>query len=353
MDNQNLVLGIETSCDETSIAVISESLEIVYEKTFSQIEIHKLYGGVVPEIASRDHLSKMQILIEDLKQNVDIKRLKAIAVTSHPGLIGSLLVGIMAAKGLAFALKIPVIPVNHLEGHFVSPFVTKEIKFPFLMLLVSGGHSQIIIAKSLGDYQLLGTTIDDATGECFDKIARMLNLPYPGGPQIEKLALNAKRFDNFHFKPCLIDSQTTSFSFSGLKTQVLYKTEELKKMQDGVLTDEQRAEIAFAAQSAITNTLIAKLKLAIKSSEFFKAEIKDLIVCGGVAANQFIKQEIAKLCLKHNLQLHTPSLKYATDNATMIARLGVEKMKYQKFEFNVEEISSIQPIATNKIFNKN
>ncbi len=353
MDNKNLILGIETSCDETSIAVISEGLDIVYEKTFSQIEIHKLYGGVVPEIASRDHLAKMQILIEDLKQNVDIKRLKAIAVTSHPGLIGSLLVGIMAAKGLAYGLKIPVISVNHLEGHFVSPFVTQEIKFPFLMLLVSGGHSQIIIAKSLGDYHLLGTTIDDATGECFDKIARMLNLPYPGGPQIEKLALQVKNFNNFHFKPCLIDNETINFSFSGLKTQVLYKTEELKKAQNGLLTDEQKAEIAFAAQKAIANTLVSKLKIAIKSSEFCKSEIKNLIICGGVAANQFIKNEIQQLCSKNNLQLHTPSLKYATDNATMIARLGVEKMKSQKFEFNVDDIAAIQPIATNKIFNKN
>ena len=305
-------LGIETSCDETAIAIYDSKDGIIGESIYSQMEMHAQYGGVVPELASRDHCSKIVDVLEEALGNLSIGSIDQIAYTSGPGLLGALLIGESFAQGLSTALNIPLIPINHLEGHLMSPMMEfPQIKMPFICLLVSGGHSMIVDVKGKGKYEIIGQSQDDAVGEAFDKVAKLLDLPYPGGPHIEKLALKGKS-DAFEFPRPMVNSDNLNMSFSGLKTAVLYT---VKKISN--ITEEIKADIAASFQQAIADVLIMKIKKSIDTTKR-----KEVIVAGGVAANKFLRSEFKKIEESHNIKVYYPDLKYCGDNAAMIAFVG-------------------------------
>ena len=305
-------LGIETSCDETAIAIYDSKDGIIGESIHSQMEMHAQYGGVVPELASRDHCLKIVDVLEEALGNLSIGSIDQIAYTSGPGLLGALLIGESFAQGLSTALNIPLIPINHLEGHLMSPMMEfPQIKMPFICLLVSGGHSMIVDVKGKGQYEIIGQSQDDAVGEAFDKVAKLLDLPYPGGPHIEKLALKGKS-DAFEFPRPMVNSNNLNMSFSGLKTAVLYT---VKKISN--ITEEIKADIAASFQQAIADVLIIKIKKSIDTTER-----KEVIVAGGVAANKFLRSEFKKIEESHNIKVYYPDLKYCGDNAAMIAFVG-------------------------------
>ena len=305
-------LGIETSCDETAIAIYDSKDGIIGESIHSQMEMHAQYGGVVPELASRDHCLKIVDVLEEALGNLSIGSIDQIAYTSGPGLLGALLIGESFAQGLSTALNIPLIPINHLEGHLMSPMMEfPQIKMPFICLLVSGGHSMIVDVKGKGKYEIIGQSQDDAVGEAFDKVAKLLDLPYPGGPHIEKLALKGKS-DAFEFPRPMVNSDNLNMSFSGLKTAVLYT---VKKISN--ITEEIKADIAASFQQAIADVLITKIKKSIDTTER-----KEVIVAGGVAANKFLRSEFKKIEESHNIKVYYPDLKYCGDNAAMIAFVG-------------------------------
>ena len=305
-------LGIETSCDETAIAIYDSKDGIIGESIHSQMEMHAQYGGVVPELASRDHCLKIVDVLEEALGNLSISSIDQIAYTSGPGLLGALLIGESFAQGLSTALNIPLIPINHLEGHLMSPMMEfPQIKMPFICLLVSGGHSMIVDVKGKGKYEIIGQSQDDAVGEAFDKVAKLLDLPYPGGPHIEKLALKGKS-DAFEFPRPMANSNNLNMSFSGLKTAVLYT---VKKISN--ITEEIKADIAASFQQAIADVLITKIKKSIDTTER-----KEVIVAGGVAANKFLRSEFKKIEESHNIKVYYPDLKYCGDNAAMIAFVG-------------------------------
>ena len=305
-------LGIETSCDETAIAIYDSKDGIIGESIHSQMEMHAQYGGVVPELASRDHCLKIVDVLEEALGNLSISSIDQIAYTSGPGLLGALLIGESFAQGLSTALNIPLIPINHLEGHLMSPMMEfPQIKMPFICLLVSGGHSMIVDVKGKGQYEIIGQSQDDAVGEAFDKVAKLLDLPYPGGPHIEKLALKGKS-DAFEFPRPMANSNNLNMSFSGLKTAVLYT---VKKISN--ITEEIKADIAASFQQAIVDVLIMKIKKSIDTTER-----KEVIIAGGVAANKFLRSEFKKIEESHNIKVYYPDLKYCGDNAAMIAFVG-------------------------------
>ena len=305
-------LGIETSCDETAIAIYDSKDGIIGESIHSQMEMHAQYGGVVPELASRDHCLKIVDVLEEALGNLSISSIDQIAYTSGPGLLGALLIGESFAQGLSTALNIPLIPINHLEGHLMSPMMEfPQIKMPFICLLVSGGHSMIVDVKAKGQYEVIGQSQDDAVGEAFDKVAKLLDLPYPGGPHIEKLALKGKS-DAFEFPRPMANSNNLNMSFSGLKTAVLYT---VKKISN--ITEEIKADIAASFQQAIVDVLIMKIKKSIDTTER-----KEVIIAGGVAANKFLRSEFKKIEESHNIKVYYPDLKYCGDNAAMIAFVG-------------------------------
>ena len=305
-------LGIETSCDETAIAIYDSKDGIIGESIHSQMEMHAQYGGVVPELASRDHCLKIVDVLEEALGNLSIGSIDQIAYTSGPGLLGALLIGESFAQGLSTALNIPLIPINHLEGHLMSPMMEfPQIKMPFICLLVSGGHSMIVDVKGKGKYEIIGQSQDDAVGEAFDKVAKLLDLPYPGGPHIEKLALKGKS-DAFEFPRPMVNSDNLNMSFSGLKTAVLYT---VKKISN--ITEEIKADIAASFQQAIADVLIMKIKKSIDTTKR-----KEVIVAGGVAANMFLRSEFKKIEESHNIKVYYPDLKYCGDNAAMIAFVG-------------------------------
>ena len=317
-----MILGIETSCDETAAAIITEDGTILSNVIASQIETHREFGGVVPEIAARVHLEKINIVIEQAltEANVKLSDLDAVSATGGPGLIGGVIVGVMAAKAIASVNKIPFIPVNHLEGHALTARLTNKVDFPFLLLLVSGGHTQLLIVSAVGKYQLLGTTLDDALGEAFDKTAKMLGFPYPGGPEVESAAKtgDSKRFV---FPRPLRGRKGSDFSFSGLKGAV---HREIVRM-DYTLTDQDKSDVCASFQTAIGDVLIDRCSNAI---EVFKAKHptgKNFVVGGGVAANQFIRTKLNKLAETKGLSFVAPPLKLCTDNAAMIAWAGMER----------------------------
>ena len=322
---KDLILGIETSCDDTCACIMSVlDGKIIYNKSLHQDNIHSQYGGIVPNLASQAHLKNLEVIKSDLKK-IDLLRLSSIAVTAGPGLIGSLLVGVSFAKGLAMSLGIPLFRVNHLEGHALSCMIEyeNEMSFPFLLLLASGGNSQIILAKNLGDYRVIGETLDDAAGEALDKIAKTLKIAYPGAINMEKIAENANDKEKFKFKNGCINSKTFNFSFSGLKTQVLYKFKDLQYS----INDQMISNLAYASQEAVFETLIKKLEQTIiKDIEvknlISKNKIKHLVVCGGVSSNKRLSFLIKNLSKKYNLLPIIPSLKWTTDNAGMIAKVG-------------------------------
>jgi N6-L-threonylcarbamoyladenine synthase len=305
-------LGIETSCDETAIAIYDSKKGIIGESIYSQIDIHAKYGGVVPELASRDHCVKIVDVLKDALGDLSIKKIDQIAYTSGPGLLGALLIGESFAQGLSTALDVPLIPINHLEGHLMSPMMEfPEIKMPFICLLVSGGHSMIVDVKDKGQYEIIGQSQDDAVGEAFDKVAKLLDLPYPGGPYIERLALEG-RSDAFDFPRPMINSDDLNMSLSGLKTSVLYTVQKKSNM-----TQEIKSDIAASFQQAISDVLVAKIKKSIETTGR-----KEVIIAGGVAANKFLRSEFKKLEESHNIKVYFPDLKYCGDNAAMIAFVG-------------------------------
>jgi N6-L-threonylcarbamoyladenine synthase len=305
-------LGIETSCDETAIAIYDSEHGIIGESVYSQIKMHAQYGGVVPELASRDHCVKIVDVLNEALGDIDIKSIDQIAYTSGPGLLGALLIGESFAQGLSTALKLPLIPINHLEGHLMSPIMEfPEIQTPYISLLVSGGHSMIVDVKERGEYKILGQSQDDAVGEAFDKVGKLLDLPYPGGPHIEKLALqgNSKAYD---FPRPMMHSNNLDLSFSGLKTSVLYTVRDIDN-----LTYQIKADIAASFQQAVIEVLSKKIKKAVELSGR-----NEVIIAGGVAANKALRSAIKDLENSLGIKVFYPSLKYCGDNAAMIAFVG-------------------------------
>lgn len=308
-----LILGIETSCDETGIALYDSNKGLLGHTLHSQIDLHAEYGGVVPELASRDHIRYIIPLINQLLNKTSIAKeaINAIAYTAGPGLSGALLVGSTVGESLSFALGIPSIPVHHLEGHLLAPMLEdKKPVFPFLALLVSGGHTQIIHVKRIGQYDIVGDTLDDAAGEAFDKTAQLLGLGYPGGAKLSKLAESGK--PKYDLPKPMLHSKDFDFSFSGLKTAVLTL---VKKQPE--LTDIIKANIAASFQESITEVLIYKTLKAMNS-----LNLNQIVVSGGVGANKQLREKLTKSSQENNFQLFFPSLEFCTDNGAMIALAG-------------------------------
>ncbi|WFU47279.1 tRNA (adenosine(37)-N6)-threonylcarbamoyltransferase complex transferase subunit TsaD [Sinorhizobium terangae] len=322
------ILGIETSCDETAASVVLREKDgsgrILGDVVLSQLEEHSAYGGVVPEIAARAHVEALDTLIEEalLRAGVKLDDIDAIAATSGPGLIGGLIVGLMTGKAIARATGKPLYAVNHLEGHALTARLTDGLTFPYLMLLVSGGHTQLILVKGVGDYERWGTTIDDALGEAFDKTAKLLGLPYPGGPAVEHMARTGdpKRFD---FPRPLVGDARLDFSFSGLKTAVRQAAQSLEPV-----TEQDIADICASFQRAISRTLKDRVGRGLKrfKAEFATVEQSALVVAGGVAANQELRATLQELCDRSGFRFVAPPLQLCTDNAAMIAWAGAERL---------------------------
>ena len=326
-------LGIETSCDETAVAIYDSNDGIIGESIHSQMKIHAEYGGVVPELASRDHCLKIVDVLEDALGNHSIDSIDQIAYTSGPGLLGALLIGESFAQGLSTALNIPLIPINHLEGHLMSPMMEfPEIKMPFICLLVSGGHSMIVDVIEKGNYKIIGQSQDDAVGEAFDKVAKLLDLPYPGGPHIEKLASEGDP-NSYDFPRPMIHSDNLDISLSGLKTSVLYTVQKIKNLDHNI-----KADIAASFQLAVTDLLVAKIIRAIEETNR-----KDVIIAGGVAANKFIRSEFKKLEDLFGIKVYYPDLKYCGDNASMIAFVG-SMMNAEKKGNNPSQVRARWPL---------
>ncbi|MFW6301466.1 MAG: tRNA (adenosine(37)-N6)-threonylcarbamoyltransferase complex transferase subunit TsaD [Bacillota bacterium] len=310
MDNK-LILAVETSCDETSAAVIGDGPEIRSNVVASQIDWHKKFGGVVPEIASRKHLELIEPVIDEaiMEAGIEYKDLDAVAATRGPGLVGALLVGFAAAKGLAYSLDLPFIGVNHVAGHIYANFLmNNKIASPFICLTVSGGHTDLLYFEKPGSYRFLGRTRDDAAGEAFDKIARFLELGYPGGPEIEKMA-KAGNAEAIELPRALVGEEGYDFSFSGLKTSVINYVHNAD--QRGEELDKN--DLAASFQQAVVDSLTARLEKAIND---FEAE--SILLAGGVAANQVLRKEVEKIASKSGLNYYVPPLNLCTDNAAMI-----------------------------------
>jgi N6-L-threonylcarbamoyladenine synthase len=311
------VLGIETSCDETGVALYEGGRGILAERLSSQVEIHAAFGGVVPELASRDHIAKLEPLVGEVLREAGLgyDALDAIAYTAGPGLMGALLVGGSFAASLAYALKIPAVPVHHLEGHLLACMLEAERPdFPFLALLVSGGHTQLIEVAGLGRYRIIGETLDDAAGEAFDKVARLLGLPYPGGPQLAALAASGDPA-RFGF-PRPLKDQGLDFSFSGLKTAARLAIE-ASRSAEGKLADGPRADLAASFQAAVVDTLTAKCRRAL-----VETGLRRLIVAGGVGANRALRASLAALASSQGARVYYPKPALCTDNGAMIAYAG-------------------------------
>ncbi len=310
MDDK-LILAIETSCDETSAAVIGNGPEIRSNIVASQIDWHKKFGGVVPEIASRKHLELIEPVIDEAisEAGIEYKDLDAVAATRGPGLVGALLVGFAAAKGLAYSLDLPFIGVNHVAGHIYANFLmNNEIVSPFICLTVSGGHTDLLYFKKPGEYRFLGRTRDDAAGEAFDKIARFLELGYPGGPEIEKMAKTGAA-EAIDLPRALVGEEGYDFSFSGLKTAVINYVHNADQRGEEV----DKNDLSASFQQAVVDSLTARLEKAIGD---FKSE--SILLAGGVAANQVLRKEVEKIACKFRLDYYVPPLNLCTDNAAMI-----------------------------------
>jgi N6-L-threonylcarbamoyladenine synthase len=313
------VLGIESSCDETGVALVDASGDgvprLLAHALHSQISMHQAYGGVVPELASRDHIRRVLPLTREVLTGagLSLQDVDVVAYTQGPGLAGALLVGAGVAASLGAALDRPVLGVHHLEGHLLSPFLSADPpEFPFVALLVSGGHTQLMRVDDVGSYELLGETIDDAAGEAFDKSAKLLGLPYPGGPYLSKLAESGQP-DAFALPRPLLHSGKPDFSFAGLKTAVLTQVRRLEQ-QPGGITDTQRADLAASTQAAIVEVLVKKAMLALKETG-----LKRLVVAGGVGANRHLREQLNAACERRKVRVHYPELHLCTDNGAMIA----------------------------------
>jgi len=308
------VLGIETSCDETGVAVYDRRLGLLSHCLYSQVDTHREYGGVVPELASRDHIRKLLPLIRRALDEAasDRRKIDGIAYTAGPGLAGALLAGAAVAASLAWAWQVPVVPVHHMEAHLLAPMLEdRSPEFPFLALLVSGGHTQLVFVAGVGRYQVMGDTLDDAVGEAFDKTAKLLGLPYPGGPALARLAErgNAARFE---LPRPMTDRPGLEFSFSGLKTHVVNTWRSLS--DHGELN---KADLAASFQEAVVDTLVIKCRRAIRESG-----LRRLVVAGGVGANQRLRQRLDGLSHSKKIEVYFPRIEYCTDNGAMVAHAG-------------------------------
>lgn len=319
------VLGIESSCDETGIAIYHTEQGLLADQLYSQIELHAQYGGVVPELASRDHVQKIVPLIEQTcaEAGMSLNDIDAVAYTAGPGLIGALLVGACVGRSIAWALDKTAIEVHHMEGHLLAPLMEEDKPdFPFLSLLVSGGHTLLVDVKSLGDYEILGDTLDDAAGEAFDKTAKLLGLPYPGGRYIAELAEQGDA-TRFKFPRPMMNRPGLEFSFSGLKTFTRVTWEEqLPLCQSDEERAQLKADIAACFQLAVVDTLSKKCLRAIKQTGH-----KALVIAGGVSANRSLRAQLAELGQKHRFKSFFPSMKYCTDNGAMIALAGAMRLQ--------------------------
>jgi len=329
------ILGIETSCDETAVAIVDDQKNILAHALNSQIKLHEKFGGVVPEIAARSHVEVLDhLILQTIKEaNLQFEDIDGFAATSGPGLIGGVIVGMTAAKTLASIFQKPFLAINHLEAHALTSRLTSDLEFPYLLLLISGGHCQILLARGVGDYEKIGETIDDALGEAFDKVAQMLGLSYPGGPAVERLAKEGDE-NRFKFSKPLLDSKNDqhlcAFSFSGLKTAVRREIEKLIGENFSHLTSPQkisakdRADICASFQRVVCEIILDRLNNVLKKNEKFL--VKNLIIAGGVAANRFIFSRLQNWAGKNNLTVIAPPISLCTDNAAMVAWVGVEKM---------------------------
>ncbi len=323
-----LVLGIESSCDETAAALVNDKKEILSSTVLTQSE-HKNFGGVVPEIAARAHLEHIDEIIEETFKKAGIKPqdIDAVAAAAGPGLIGGVTVGVMAGKALSLALNKPFIAVNHLEGHALTARLNSDVSYPYLLLLTSGGHCQILIVKGVGNFERLGTTIDDAAGEAFDKVAKMLGLGYPGGPIIEKMAALGDE-NRFVLPRPLYNSPDCNLSFSGLKTAVRKIIESYSEdgiIEHAIMRKRDVADICASFQKAVTESLLHKLQKAITIFRKQCPEGKHIVVAGGVAANTYLREHLKDLADKEGLIFAAPPIKFCTDNGVMIAWAGVER----------------------------
>ncbi|WP_151704141.1 tRNA (adenosine(37)-N6)-threonylcarbamoyltransferase complex transferase subunit TsaD [Nitrincola alkalilacustris] len=316
------VLGIETSCDETGVALYDSEKGLLSDALYSQVKMHAEYGGVVPELASRDHIRKLLPLIREVLHKADLTMpdVDAIAYTAGPGLIGALMVGASTARALALGLNIPAIGVHHMEGHLLAPMLEDNPPaFPFVALLVSGGHTQLVKVTDIGQYHLLGESLDDAAGEAFDKAAKMLGLDYPGGPLIAKLAVQGDR-QRFTFPRPMTDRPGLDFSFSGLKTFTL-NTANAHRDEQGRIDDQTRADIAAAFEEAVVDTLAIKCRRALQQTG-----LKQLVIAGGVSANQRLREKLGDAVEKERAGLFYARPRFCTDNGAMIAYAGCQRL---------------------------
>ncbi len=323
------ILAIETSCDETAVAIVENGVTIKSSVISSQVAIHQQYGGVVPEVASRQHVECITLLLEQAitEAGVSLKELSAIAVTQGPGLVGALIVGVVAAKALSYALRIPLIGVHHIAGHIYANQLVHELQYPFMALVVSGGHTELIYTSEPGQFCMIGRTRDDAAGEAFDKVARAMNLPYPGGPHIDRLAQESS--SAITFPRAWLEPDSYDFSFSGLKSAVLNMINQSHMRGEAL----QVAQIARGFQESVIDVLVSKAMRAVT-----QYPCKQLLVAGGVAANQGLRQRLMMECEKRGLPLVVPPLSLCTDNAAMIAAAAY--LKWQKQEFSDLELKA-------------
>lgn len=336
-----LVLGIETSCDETSVALVRDGKFILGVKTYSQIKEHKYFGGVVPEIASRIHVKVLHHILSDLlsETGVSLDQIDLIAATHCPGLIGALLVGVSFGNGLAYSLGKPVVGIHHIEAHIYAAFMSHPTPAPLpaLGLVVSGGHTQLVLIQGIGKYKILGTTLDDAVGEAFDKIAKIIGLPYPGGPAIDRSSKEGNP-EAYRFPRAMLNDPRLDMSFSGLKTSVLYQVRGFGGKGKQILLDRQTiCNLSASAQRAIIEILCSKAEQAIR-----KVKAKSLLVCGGVAANSELKSAMVELGRKKSLEVLIPPLSLCTDNAAMVAGLAYHKRK--KASRWISEVFASKPL---------
>ncbi|MCU7905962.1 MAG: tRNA (adenosine(37)-N6)-threonylcarbamoyltransferase complex transferase subunit TsaD [Candidatus Thiodiazotropha sp. (ex Epidulcina cf. delphinae)] len=339
------VLGIETSCDETGVAIFDAGEGLLAHALHSQVELHAAYGGVVPELASRDHVRKVLPLIRQLLADAGIQAasLDGLAYTSGPGLVGALLVGASVGRSLAWSWGIPAVAVHHMEGHLLAPMLEHEAPpFPFIAMLVSGGHTQLVEVEGIGRYQLLGDSLDDAAGEAFDKTAKLLGLPYPGGPELARLAEQGDA-SRYRFPRPMTDRPGLDFSFSGLKTFALNTMQDADKQEGGTASRQTRADIARAFEEAVVDTLSIKCRRAVRQSG-----IKTLVMAGGVSANRRLRLRIDEMMSKEGGAAYYPRSEFCTDNGAMIAYAGCQRLlagEAEALRFSVQPRWSMEDLA--------
>ena len=329
------ILAIESSCDETSVSIVKNGKVEINTVVLSQMDVHANYGGVVPEIASRMHVENITMVIEEClnKSGLSMDDITAIGVTYGPGLIGCLLVGVQAAITLSYVYNKPLVPVHHIAGHIYANNLVNEMKFPLIALVVSGGHTELILMEKDYSFKKIGGTLDDAVGECYDKVARVLNLPYPGGPLVDKLSYEGK--DTYNL-PLPLDDNTYNFSFSGIKSAVI----NLAHNEEQRGNEIRKADLACSFQNRVVTILIKKTLKALK-----EYNVDNLIIAGGVSANSKIRSEFEKVCKDNNINLTIPNIKYCTDNAAMIAAAG-----YYAYKKGIRAGLDLKAKATTNLF---